>query len=155
MEKAPFIDMDNQLREVIVLTYEVVAKDGYMDVIDKDTFEVMAHKVRFRASKGCTLCGGRFYPGDTIEVSFPVSVDINQGDVRGGPWEFESFQARESGGCTSNWIRNNAIDIVDCAAGTSIYRAPYTKTFLVKAKRETRAQLMKSIIRSFLDIKSY
>jgi len=139
---------------VIVLTNEVITKDGYKDVIDVDTCEVMARKIRFRANKSCTLCGGKFSIGDVIEASFPASVDINQFGEHSGPWEFEHSLVSESGGCSSIWIRNNATEIID-SAGANIYNAPYSKTFLVNVKKETRTHLMKSIIRGFLSNRSY
>jgi len=140
---------------VIVLTNEVVSKDGFIDVIDIETCEVMAHKVKFRTNKNCTLCGGKFSPGDVIEASFPASVDMDQCGKHIGPWEFLNTNASRSEGCRSSWIRKNAIEIVECSTGTNIYYAPYSKTFLVKEKKETRTHLMKSIIRGFLSNRSY
>ncbi|MHC9538503.1 MAG: hypothetical protein AB9903_03205 [Vulcanimicrobiota bacterium] len=136
------------------MTNEVITKDGYKDVIDVDTCEVMARKIRFKAHKSCTLCGGKFSAGDVIEASFPASVDINEFGEHSGPWEFEHSLVSESGGCSSIWIRNNATEIID-STGANIYNAPYSKTFLVSVKSETRTHLMKSIIRGFLTNRSY
>lgn len=137
------------------MTHEVVTQEGYVDVIDSDTSEIVAHKARFRARKPCTLCGGKFSTGEVIEASFPVSVDMEMCRGNRGPWVIESSHAAWSGGCTSLWLRNNAINIRECAAGTNLYDAPYSKTFIVKARREERAHVMKSIIQGFLSNRSY
>jgi hypothetical protein len=137
------------------VTHEVVTKDGYVDVIDSDTREIVAHKVRFRANKTCTLCGGKFTKGELIEASFPVSIDMEQCLRQRGPWMMEAFQADGSGGSSSMWLRNNAIKITECATGTNLYDAPYSRTFIVNARKEARARVMKSIIQGFLSNRSY
>jgi hypothetical protein len=125
------------------MIHEKNIENGRVSVIDDRTKEVIAVKITFEASKICTLCGAKYVTGDRIGAMFPVSVDFDDSVEHGGPWE--------PGGYTSHWLRNNAIDIMEIDSGSTVYRAPYTKTFLGKAGRAARDHAMRSVFRRFME----
>jgi hypothetical protein len=129
------------------MSYEKSAENGLVRVIDDRTHEVIALKLTFQARKECTLCGGKYREGDMIVVIFPACLDRDKGREQCGPWE--------PGGFTSHWIRNNCMEIVEVATRTTIYRAPYAKSFLGAVNRAARYQAMRVVFRQFMERGTY
>lgn len=124
------------------MTYERQTDKGYTEVMDVNTHEVVAKKIRLTAQKKCTLCNEKFAEGAKIEVLFPSSINFEEIPEEDGPWI--------PGNYTSKWLRNNAISIVELTKGITIHRAPYTKRFLGQANRAARTHALKSILRRFM-----
>jgi hypothetical protein len=90
--------------------YEQLTITGEREIIDPYTCQVTAIKCIFTTSRGCSLCGERFAAGDQVEATFPVTIDMEAGQVKGGPWE----------GFTSRWLRDHAMHIREMSRGKSL-----------------------------------
>lgn len=118
---------------------------GDIELVDDQTNEIVARKYFLKSAKTSVLCSEHFIKDDVIEVLLPASIGIDEGKAEGGPWD----------GCSSKWIKNNAIEIREIKTGVLIYRAPYAKRFLGQSNSQTRYQALKSLLRRFMEGGAY
>ncbi|MDQ7822190.1 MAG: hypothetical protein RDV48_05285 [Candidatus Eremiobacteraeota bacterium] len=127
------------------MIHEEKNPEGYIDLIDSTSQEVVGRKYRLTASKTSVLCNERFAAGEMVEVLFPSSIDMQEAKEEGGPWE----------GFSSKWLKNNALEIRELHTGVVIHRAPYSRRFLGKANSAARCHALKSILRRFMEGGAY